>query len=41
MTRVMKMVQIKKIINSWCGFWGNTHSNKIVSDWHDDCENGK
>ena len=24
-----------------CGFWGNTHSNKIVSDWHDDCENGK
>ena len=24
-----------------CGFWGKTHSNKIVSDWHDDCENGK
>ena len=24
-----------------CGFWGKSHSNKIVSDWHDDCENGK
>ena len=21
-----------------CGFWG---SNKIVSDWHNDCKNGK
>ena len=21
-----------------CGFWG---SNKIVNDWHKDCENGK
>jgi hypothetical protein len=24
-----------------CGFWGKSHSNKIVSDWHEDCENGK
>lgn len=24
-----------------CGFWGKSHSNKIVSDWHDDSENGK
>ena len=24
-----------------CGFWGRSHSNKIVSDWYDDCENGK
>ena len=24
-----------------CGFWGKSHSNKIVSDWYDDCENGK
>lgn len=24
-----------------CGFWDKSHSNKIVSDWHDDCENGK
>ena len=23
-----------------CGFWGKTHSNKIVSDWHDECTNG-
>lgn len=23
-----------------CGFWGKTHSNKIVSDWHDECLNG-
>ena len=20
-----------------CGFWGKTHSNKLVSDWHDEC----
>ena len=21
-----------------CGFWGKSHSNKIVSDWYDDCK---
>lgn len=24
-----------------CGFWGKSHSNKIVSGWHKDCGEGK
>lgn len=24
-----------------CGFWGKSYSNKIVTDWHKDCQNGK